>query len=137
MFFLMIRRPPRSTRTDTLFPYTTLFRSVRYAGCRSPARPRRRAPPRECPRAGRQAGRPVVEFPGPGRRRRRGQQRAPVRATAPSGLALPLAVHLAHDRWEIAGQAQRPPAAAVMVERDAAAEHPCRRSDERRGGEEW
>src|SRR3546814_10945271 len=30
-FFLMIRRPPRSTRTDTLFPYTTL--------CRSPAQP--------------------------------------------------------------------------------------------------
>src|SRR3546814_15855735 len=28
----MIRRPPRSTRTDTLFPYTTLFRSFRY-GC--------------------------------------------------------------------------------------------------------
>src|SRR3546814_5274951 len=33
-FFLMIRRPPRSTRTDTLFPYTTLFRSCAY---RSPA----------------------------------------------------------------------------------------------------
>src|SRR3546814_18481795 len=29
VFFLMIRRPPRSTRTDTLFPYTTLFRSLR------------------------------------------------------------------------------------------------------------
>src|SRR3546814_20446631 len=29
-FFLMIRRPPRSTRTDTLFPYTTLFRSFGY-----------------------------------------------------------------------------------------------------------
>src|SRR3546814_14729048 len=29
IFFLMIRRPPRSTRTDTLFPYTTLFRSSR------------------------------------------------------------------------------------------------------------
>src|SRR3546814_2021004 len=28
-FFLMSRRPPRSTRTDTLFPYTTLFRSRR------------------------------------------------------------------------------------------------------------
>src|SRR3546814_12234190 len=28
VFFLMIRRPPRSTRTDTLFPYTTLFRSL-------------------------------------------------------------------------------------------------------------
>src|SRR3546814_20737152 len=27
-FFLMLRRPPRSTRTDTLFPYTTLFRSI-------------------------------------------------------------------------------------------------------------
>src|SRR3546814_19774705 len=38
-FFLMIRRPPRSTRTDTLFPYTTLFRShgaillVKRLGC--------------------------------------------------------------------------------------------------------
>src|SRR3546814_12534014 len=31
-FFLMIRRPPRSTRTDTLFPYTTLFRSDVLAG---------------------------------------------------------------------------------------------------------
>src|SRR3546814_1598138 len=31
-FFLMIRRPPRSTRTDTLFPYTTLFRSLERAG---------------------------------------------------------------------------------------------------------
>src|SRR3546814_3412524 len=28
IFFLMRRRPPRSTRTDTLFPYTTLFRSL-------------------------------------------------------------------------------------------------------------
>src|SRR3546814_9047438 len=32
VFFLMIRRPPRATRTDTLFPYTTLFRSRRRAG---------------------------------------------------------------------------------------------------------
>src|SRR3546814_18796490 len=30
-FFLMTRRPPRSTRTDTLFPYTTLFRSGEFA----------------------------------------------------------------------------------------------------------
>src|SRR3546814_2629897 len=36
--FLMIRRPPRSTRTDTLFPYTTLFRSF--------TRPWKRKPPR-------------------------------------------------------------------------------------------
>src|SRR3546814_3774941 len=33
-FFLMIRLTPRSTRTDTLFPYTTLFRSVRGIKCR-------------------------------------------------------------------------------------------------------
>src|SRR3546814_11152403 len=37
----MIRRPPRSTRTDTLFPYTTLFRSARHAAEISPpGRPR-------------------------------------------------------------------------------------------------
>src|SRR3546814_2907324 len=40
VFFLMIRRPPRSTRTDTLFPYTTLFRS----GCAAPGLFRGRAP---------------------------------------------------------------------------------------------
>src|SRR3546814_3594960 len=39
----MIRRPPRSTRTDTLFPYTTLFRSP---GC---GRSRRRAADRPGP----------------------------------------------------------------------------------------
>src|SRR3546814_13468462 len=32
----MIRRPPRSTRTDTLFPYTTLFRSVEHDGAEEP-----------------------------------------------------------------------------------------------------
>src|SRR3546814_1650497 len=32
MLFLMIRRPPRSTRTDTRFPYTTLFRSLDLVG---------------------------------------------------------------------------------------------------------
>src|SRR3546814_16366884 len=35
IFFLMIRRPPRATRTDTLFPYTTLFRSLLRNGSRS------------------------------------------------------------------------------------------------------
>src|SRR3546814_9634564 len=35
-FFLMIRRPPRSTRTDTLFPYTTRFRSL-FAPPRTPS----------------------------------------------------------------------------------------------------
>src|SRR3546814_7781557 len=48
-FFLMVRRPPRSTRTDTRFPYTTLFRSAwsrdrRYSGCWGRPTPRRRRP---------------------------------------------------------------------------------------------
>src|SRR3546814_9467586 len=37
-FFLMIRRPPRSTLTDALFPYTTLFRSIRSSWARSTRR---------------------------------------------------------------------------------------------------
>src|SRR3546814_11836718 len=40
----MIRRPPRSTRTDTLFPYTTLFRSPAQSRGRNPC-PRRRQHP--------------------------------------------------------------------------------------------
>src|SRR3546814_17943073 len=35
LFFVSIRRPPRSTRTDTLFPYTPLFRSAQEAGFRA------------------------------------------------------------------------------------------------------
>src|SRR3546814_9453226 len=54
----MIRRPPRSTRTDTLFPYTTLFRSLR----RAPARAVRGLPAQERTAAG--AGR----LPARGRR---------------------------------------------------------------------
>src|SRR3546814_20347807 len=61
VFFLMIRRPPRSTRTDTLFPYTTLFRSAP-APCeaafhaRPPSSCRQECPssairPRRCPRS--------------------------------------------------------------------------------------
>src|SRR3546814_3298858 len=41
--FLMIRRPPRSTRTDTLLPYTTLFRSPARDRRRRAAAPRRPA----------------------------------------------------------------------------------------------
>src|SRR3546814_9967035 len=39
VFFLMIRRPPRSTRTDTLFPYTPLFRSTRRYSAWPPGKP--------------------------------------------------------------------------------------------------
>src|SRR3546814_16648067 len=44
VFFLMIRRPPRSQRTDTLFPYTTLFRSRRYRQAAEKAERSPRAP---------------------------------------------------------------------------------------------
>src|SRR3546814_8694478 len=37
LFLFMIRRPPRSTRPDTLFPYTTLFRSIRWPRKTRPA----------------------------------------------------------------------------------------------------
>src|SRR3546814_1531104 len=60
-FFLMIRRPPRSTRTDTLFPYTTLFRSNFDVRIDRPGRRRAdRHDAQACrsrPDAGRQAGR--------------------------------------------------------------------------------
>src|SRR3546814_19996064 len=45
LFFLMIRRPPRSTRTDTLFPYTPLFRSWPHHRGAPALRPQRPAPP--------------------------------------------------------------------------------------------
>src|SRR3546814_8935679 len=56
-FVLMIRQQPRSTRTDTLFPYTTLFRSARcshHSRCRTPwpsARARCRQWSARCPAA--------------------------------------------------------------------------------------
>src|SRR3546814_9195954 len=60
----MIRRPPRSTRTDTLFPYTTLFRSTPGG---APARPRDR--PELLPDRIRAPRQPALE---PGRARRDG-----------------------------------------------------------------
>src|SRR3546814_16555321 len=48
-FFLMIRPPPRSTRTDTLFPYTTLFRSLAFpVGAREQRQRRQLAGPPAC-----------------------------------------------------------------------------------------
>src|SRR3546814_4307587 len=71
----MIRRPPRSTRTDTLFPYTTLFRSHRL-----PARPRR-------DRQWRCAGRPMAS-------RAAATETAPARPLA----AAPTLAHMATSR---------------------------------------
>src|SRR3546814_3488200 len=61
----MIRRPPRSTRTDTLFPYTTLFRSRRRrattrATCRSA--PPTASPHRRCRSIGTRIPRAIAEI---------------------------------------------------------------------------
>src|SRR3546814_1833375 len=75
-FFLMIRRPPRSTRTDTLFPYTTLFRSAR----RGLHRPRRRGDHRRRVHRSHPHRAPLVRRPAPGGRgqgRRAGAAREP------------------------------------------------------------
>src|SRR3546814_1379194 len=66
----MIRRPPRSTRTDTLFPYTTLFRSGPRRGDGRPAAARLR------PAHGRGGGHPRQAAPPDGRRAGRGAIRS-------------------------------------------------------------
>src|SRR3546814_18440998 len=67
----MIRRPPRSTRTDTLFPYTTLFRSAYSLDRGGDAHFRPRGDPRHSPPApGRRGHRlPVRRAPPPATRR--------------------------------------------------------------------
>src|SRR3546814_8912907 len=93
----MIRRPPRSTRTDTLFPYTTLFRSrgpsVPSRWCRGP---RRRAPRAGCCRSG----------PGSSRRTPWVHRSAP--APTPAGVSVPYS-----DRGSKAAAARKLAAAAL------------------------
>src|SRR3546814_7803398 len=79
LFFLMIRRPPRSTRTDTLFPYTTLFRSKKKGdGDPSPSS-------RSAAADGRPGGHPPALFSGARRRLLQGIDRH-VSAAAALGL---------------------------------------------------
>src|SRR3546814_1160830 len=67
-FFLMIRRPPRSTRTDTLFPYTTLFRSLLCRSVLGPDLPSLSLAARARPRCSRRRHGPGGHRPGAGRR---------------------------------------------------------------------
>src|SRR3546814_18173424 len=125
----MIRRPPRSTRTDTLFPYTTLFRS---AGSDSPhaaairphgygrrshgaARPARQSAATDAARSGRRRPKGDRVSPRPVRRRSRGQPRTIV-PPAP--------------------KAPRSPRAARTGRSGAEREGPGR-SEQRRRGTEW
>src|SRR3546814_10635834 len=99
VFFLMIRRPPRSTRTDTLFPYTTLFRS------------RNRTPPRSTfPLA-----RPCPSAP-------RGVRGRPIRGAANRASVRRPPRYDEQDRWS-AGRSSsaatpRPPRGAAARERE-------------------
>src|SRR3546814_7929348 len=78
LFFVIVRRPPRSTRTDTLFPYTTLFRSSRTpAPQRRSERTRQRSPNRSptgrnnCRRCPSAASASICSMKPPARRRGR------------------------------------------------------------------
>src|SRR3546814_19576372 len=87
-FLLLIRRPPRSTRTDTLFPYTTLFRSNRLP--RHPGRPGDRGPAartRVPPGVPDPADRPGPAHPVAGDRRLAALPGASSRATMPGAVA--------------------------------------------------
>src|SRR3546814_12004095 len=112
----MLRRPPRSTRTDTLFPYTTLFRSAKAA------RPllSRPAPLRAA------AARPQVPgaLPPPGRRMRGVRQ-------SPRG-ARPRRLRGGERRALSARHIRRPRRAAQHLTRRS-----FERSEERREGKEW
>src|SRR3546814_14137868 len=84
----MIRRPPRSTRTDTLFPYTTLFRSLR-PGPRRADRDgglvARRSPDAAADPAGLAAGGPHPAAGGTGLHLGHGPDPAPARPRAGAG----------------------------------------------------
>src|SRR3546814_16829594 len=125
-FFLMRRRPPRSTRTDTRFPYTTLFRSPGERRC---------AP--DADRGDRDAGR-AASGVGQGRqcppacrgalyaqRRHRAVQRVDTGVRVTSVAAPP-----GTDGAPLAPAPVPPPAEALRARSKL-------RSDERRGGQEW
>src|SRR3546814_4149633 len=101
----MIRRPPRSTRTDTLFPYTTLFRSP-FAHRSDPRAP---APEGCCCKPAPERGNPApdtghrAEYAAPRRRSRHAREsRVPAehRPSAPPDWAQPSLHSLAPERSE-------------------------------------
>src|SRR3546814_18560858 len=145
----MIRRPPRSTRTDTLFPYTTLFRSVvahrgdRTIRCRQvdPARSTDRQQPRH-PRTGDLAGdrplHPLRAAPLPDRTGAAVRHPAPAAECAPGTLlrgdAAAASGH--HVRGARTARAARRAAdAARTTDRQPDRHPPPRRAEEARSTE--
>src|SRR3546814_3964143 len=112
----MIRRPPRSTRTDTLFPYTTLFRSRIY---RRSSAPRRAGPTaRSCGvlRIILAAPEPAERQPSPdGEEQQRPQPQERRRAVERRVIAHPIAVARDEPRLDFAGAFARRDLAAHLV----------------------
>src|SRR3546814_5312868 len=128
-FILMIRRPPRSTRTDTLFPYTTLFRSTAAYLYPAPARQQaaRRAHP--SPRKGRGSFAPAqicAKRPHHDRRSRLPRYRLPAQDRL-SDEGRPAAEGTGDSRQMARGQSR---SADSRKPQGPRAVHPPRRSEE-------
>src|SRR3546814_14182580 len=144
----MIRRPPRSTRTDTLFPYTTLFRSGARESGLDPLRSRlfgtvlrRQADALDSPGQGREGYRGRIHlafqdlFDGGLADGLRGRQQAPDRGDG-AGEIVPRLRRLHPDPGGGVRRAQRP-AGYRREEPRALSQTPPRNTEERRDGKEW
>src|SRR3546814_14996720 len=123
----MIRRPPRSTRTDTLFPYTTLFRSERFL--RGPdlvAILARRDVLGPCFQRG------FEQRVGVARARRIGDEAHPIEAVADRARRAEIAAVLRHRGAHVGDGA-----VAVVGQRLDDQRNAPGRSEERRVGQEW
>src|SRR3546814_16052577 len=121
----MIRRPPRSTRTDTLFPYTTLFRS--YAAARSAQTGRRSPALAETTRAARD--------PRPGGSDHRVRVlRSPARSAAPDQARAQR--RTTEGRLARRGRSTRDPTGPAPTRHSVTGVHPARDSKDRRKGKE-
>src|SRR3546814_3757498 len=108
----MIRRPPRSTRTDTLFPYTTLFRSSPSRG-RECAAPAPQTSKQEHHRRGKEDRETLQEQPHVAAARQQGLRRATLFGDRAAQRALPVGRPANPRDHELAGAMRAYPAANV------------------------
>src|SRR3546814_6638697 len=121
----MIRRPPRSTRTDTLFPYPTLFRSAAAVALAREPRGFRRPPPRPARPAARRLAGALVSACRPADRHRPARDRRTAVGAAPAGarggrIAFPAADGRSDDPARRRGATGRAPRRAALAEKMAA-----------------
>src|SRR3546814_15381204 len=122
----MIRRPPRSTRTDTLFPYTTLFRSPEHV---EGGRPSLEEKEKRCfDKLSTNGGKVIL-------RSGKSDRRAPSADRPAPGPAAPPA-SISRRRLRCATMPCRFRRASSMSSHSRGRGHPVRRSEEPRGGKE-